>query len=408
MRLRRPCAGPVLALVVALAAGLPVRAASAQPFHTGPECWDGPRFYHAGPPDAELAGRLHLIETPATPPSVSMPSAETVSPNGAYRFWVRNPDTTKPRPWGAGIIVDNERKQRLTLLIEDVAQPIAPRWINEKLIQMRVSWGRVAFSDLILDVERAEIIFHERVHDGAIAWRQFQENCGGECPCSGDGAQAPPDPGVMPAATPGEDALIGLVLLPGIFGPPERGGVLPAANPVAVPIYDAPEGGARKLAELEEIDDFEYREYTYEGGAAVVYERRPGWYRIGVRAAMETDRTSAWLSAKSAGALLDLSDLLVGSQAYLNEHWDGYVWTAPEGGMRGGLSKLKRNRDPNAREEYAARVVDVREIGDGVWLQIEMLSGSCSGGAPSVVDSGWVPAYAESGDLVAWLNARGC
>jgi hypothetical protein len=66
----------------------------------------------------------------------------------------------------------------------------------------------------------------------------------------------PPEGGIMPGAIPGAEAVIGLVLLPTIFGPPEQGGVVPAANPVPVPIYDSPEGGARKLAELVLIADF--------------------------------------------------------------------------------------------------------------------------------------------------------
>jgi hypothetical protein len=217
-----------------------------------------------------------------------------------------------------------------------------------------------------------------------------------------------PEGGLMPGAIPGAEAVIGLVLLPTIFGPPEQGGGVPAATPVPVPIYDSPEGGARKLAELVLIADFEYREYTYEGAAAVVYEQVPGWYRIGISAPLEPRRSTAWISAKSAGDFLGHGDLLVGRQAYLNEHWDGYVWTAPVDGMRTGLSPLKRDRDPNAREEYAARVLEARAVGDGVWLKVETVRGACDGGEPAVVDSGWIPAYGAEGDLVAWLHPRGC
>lgn len=408
----------VVAVLIAAtfpAADGPIAVASADEFHTSPACWDAPRLYHAGPPPAEIADRVHLIEAPPTPASIPMPGEERVSPNGAYRFWLRNPDTTLPGPWGAGVIVDNERDVRHLLLVEDVAGPIAPTWINEKLILLRVAWGRTMSSDLILDVERGEIVFHETVNDGTIAWQQFQEACGGACPCDlGQPAEpaAPvlsPEGGIMPAAVPGEDAVIGLVLLPTIFGPPEQGGVVPAANPVPVPVYDAPEGGARKLAELVLIADFEYREYTYEGAAAVVYEQAPGWYRIGIRAPLEPRRATAWISAKSAGDFLGLGDVLVGAQAYLNEHWDGHVWTAPVDGMRTGLSVLKRDLNPDAREEYAARVTEARTVGDGVWLKVETLRGACEGSAPpTVVDTGWTPAYGTNGDLVAWIHSRGC
>ena len=417
---RHPRVAAILLTIAALS-GLPI-VANADEFHTSPACWDEPRLYHAGPPPADIAGRVHLIEGPPTSPAMPMPSDATVSPNGGYRFWVRNPDTTTASPWGAGVIVDNERDARLLLLVEDVAGPIAPQWINEKLIMLRLAWGRVIFSDLIVDVEAGTIVFHETVNDGTIAWQQFQEACGGACPCdAGDtGAATPPaDPappvltppqnGIMPVAVPGDGAVIGLVLLPTIFGPPEQGGVVPAANPVPVPVYDAPEGGARKLAELVLIADFEYHEYAYEGAAAVAYEQAPGWYRIGIRAPLEPRRSTAWISAKSVGGFLGLGALLVGAQAYLNENWDGYVWTAPVDGMRTGLSVLKRDRDPNARQEYAARVLEVREVGDGVWLRVETVRAACAGSdPPTVVDSGWVPAYAGNGALAVWFHSRGC
>jgi hypothetical protein len=414
---------PRAAAILLASVCLPVAIASSEDgFHTSPACWDGPRLYHAGPPSADVAARVHMIEAPPAPPSTPMPGEAAISPNGAYRFWVRNPDTTTTGPWGAGVIVDNEREKRLVLLIEEVAGLIAPHWINEKLILLRVAWGHAVFSDLIVDVERGEIVFHEQVHDGTIAWQQFQESCAGVCPCDVVGADVAPKPtelvppvltpsegGSMPAATPGEGAVIGLVLLPTIFGPPERGGVVPAAKPVPVPVYETAEGGGRKLAELAAIDDFEYREYTYEGAAAVVYERRPGWYRIGIRAPLESGHDTAWISAKSTGGFLGLADLLVGSQAYLNEHWDGYVWTAPVQGMRTGLSKLKRDHDPNAREEYAARILAVREVGAGIWLRIETVRAACVESDPTaVVDAGWVPAYGGSGNLVAWFYSRGC
>lgn len=326
---------------------------------------------------------------------------------------MRNPDTATPGPWGAGIIVDNEQEMRRILLLEEVAGPIAPAWINEKLILLRVAWSRIVFSDLIVDVEAGAIVFHEMVNDGTTVWQQFHEACGGACPCV-PGSPAPPaaspqDSGNMPTAVPGADAVIGLAVLPTIFGPPQRGGVVAAESPVPVPVYAAPERGAQKLAELVAIADFEYREYTYEAAAAVVYERRPGWYRIGIRARLESGQETAWISAQSSSGFLGLADLLVGSQAYLNEHWDGYIWTAPVDGMRTGPSILKRDRDPRAREEYAVRVSEVRKVDDGVWLRVETVRGACDGSAPAAtVDAGWVPAYGGNGDLVAWFHSRGC
>ena len=84
-------------------------ASAAEPeFHTSLARWDAPRVFRAGPPVAELANRLHLIEVPggATPAGELM-----ASPEGAARLWVRNPDSSQAGSWGAALILrpDAER-----------------------------------------------------------------------------------------------------------------------------------------------------------------------------------------------------------------------------------------------------------------------------------------------------------
>jgi len=368
--------------------------------HTDPACWDAPRLYHTGPAPAELANRVHLIDVPASAPVLGAPTA---APNQAYQFWVRNPDTSQPGPWGAGVVVDVERERRPVLLLDDVAGPVAPRWINEKLIYLRVPWGRVVFSDLILDVERAELIFHEQVRYGDSAYAQAQQACAGSCPCDPT-AVLTALPADMPVALPNEHAMIGLVTLPTIFAPAESGGVAVAARPVPVPVYAAPKAGAVKLGEPGAPDDFEVREYTYEGGAVVAYEQRPGWYRIGL-----SEGRQVWLSAKSAGEFFAIERLLVRRLAYLNRQWDGYTWASPVTYERSGLSPLKTDRDATAADEIPARILESRRIGEGLWLLVETLDRSpCNGATPRVVDRGWIPAYAGDGSLVAGYHARGC
>lgn len=395
-------------------------------FHTSPACWDKPRIYHAGDPPQEIADQVHLVEAP---PGADGPGEATVSPNGAYRFWLRQPITTRPGPWGAGIIVDTEHQRHRVLLLENVIQPINPRWLTEKLIYLRVIWGRVVFSDIIYDVEANAVIYHEIARDGQIAFQQFQQ---AECPTAelpadhmGQQADAPavgtqppvapvvaeaplpPDdelpeqPDVMPASKPGTGVMIGLVTLPTIFGPPETGGIVPAENPVPVPVYAAPEAGAAKVAEPDHPDDFQYQEYTYEGAAAVVYQQVPGWYQIAL-----SDGQKVWLSAKSAGEYLPIGELLTQRPAYLNEHWDRKLWESPY------IYKGWNSRLPHVegdRVEHAVRIKAYQQTPNGLWLQIETLStNGCGGGVPRVVDQGWIPAYATTGQLVAGYHSRGC
>lgn len=410
-------AAATLALLPALLCALP---ATAQ-FHTDPGCWQTPRLAHTGAPSEALTARVHLSSAPPG----AVPAGEAVpAPNGAYRLWVRNPDTRQPGPWGAGLIVDVERPRHRLLLLEDVAQPIAPRWINEKLIFLRVAWGRTVFSDLILDAEAGRLIYHEQLQDGRIAWQQHRQACGGDCSCPE--AAAPPAPApppvkvdAAPAATgatpapasggaktplsqPADDAPVGLLRLPGLLdASPDR------ATPL--PVYDRPEAGADKLAELRDGHAIEQLELPGDQPAALVYATRPRWYRIGLRAGAGVDADRAWVFDRSAGEYLPVGAALIQGPAALNAHWDGRVWDAPDV-FRARRSKLKPHPDAApAREQHPVRVLGYRDTPRGLWLQIETLAASpCGGGTPRVLERGWIPAYDLAGRLVADLPPPVC
>lgn len=395
---------------------LPHGTLAAQGFHTEPSCWNEPRVYHTGSPPAELANRVTVIKAPA---DVIPSGTAVVSPNGAYRFWVRNPDTAEPGPWGAGLVIGAERAQNSVVLFSEVSGRINPSWVNEKLIFVRVPWGRVTFTDLIVDAEENTIIYQEQAIYGENAFRQYQEACGEACPCTTTttttatttattpAAATEPNP-QMPAALPGEDAMIGLLTLPSVFGPEEPGMGDADWQRSPVPVYASPQQGARKLAELDAPADFATREYTYEKKAVVVYEQRPGWYLIGLRG----DKR-AWLSAKSTADYYPIGELLVRRLSYLNEHWNRKLWQAPTT-YRGWNSRLKAG-DSDGDVELPVRVTDSLTVGEGLWLQIETLRNDpCTAGEvdqsgnPVIVDRGWIPAYAENGELVAGFYSRGC
>ncbi len=280
-----------------------VAAVDLEPFHTNPACWEGPRMVQTGLPPAELRQRVVFSARRAPEPELeAMPS-----PNGAYRLWVRNPDTTRPGPWNATLLVDVERDDLLSVDLRDIAQPVSPRWINEKLLYLRVAWGRVAFSDLIVDVEQGEILYEEVTRWAAEAFDQYRLTCGGQCPCA-----------------------------------PEAGAVLEATEP---PIPRPAPGEPTQL------------------------------------------------------------DFLVSSLAYLDGDWDGRVFTAPGEGsfVRSALHGAR------ARAETDAEVLEVRRVGDGLWLRVRLFARNrCDDPRAPSVHQGWVPAYSEEGRLVAWHHPGGC
>ena len=382
-------------LIRALLTASPPTLVADERFHTSPECWKEARIYHPGPPSADLANRVHLIDTPA---AAGAPGEPTVSPNGGYRFWVRNPDTGQQGPSGAGIVIDVERKTRPTLLFENVAQPIHPRWLNEKLIFVRVAWGRIAFSDVIFDVETRQIVYHEEARYGEAAFEQYRQACVGRCPCDDDTGEVAPLPRSKPAA----GVLIGLLEMPAIFGPGETGGVVQSETPRAVPVHTEPDENSVIVARPIEPREIQYREIGYEAGAAVVYETRAGWYRIGLS---DQDKRG-WVRAADVGTLSSLAELLPGRMAYLNEHWNGELWSAPEVGARVKRSRMKKDE---GEREYIVDVRETRATDHGLWLKVALYAENpCEGGGSDIAEEGWVPAYSSEGMLTAWYHSRGC
>jgi hypothetical protein len=159
-------------------------------WHTTPDRWREPRLYHR-PVQPDIADRVALgrdiappkIRVPATsdpedgaPPDNGR-SAERpgLSPNHAYWFAVQESVTAEGRPRMTIISIFNERPGYLQIMLKDNPRyEPQVKWINEKLLFVRVWWGRVLGDDLIIDVERETIIYREAVHSGLIPFQQWR------------------------------------------------------------------------------------------------------------------------------------------------------------------------------------------------------------------------------------------
>ncbi len=53
---------------------------------------------------------------------------------------------------------------------------IEARWINEKLLFIRVYWGRIVGSDYIFDVELGSFVHKEMVYDGTLLFQQTNQS----------------------------------------------------------------------------------------------------------------------------------------------------------------------------------------------------------------------------------------
>jgi hypothetical protein len=154
---------------LALIAGL---AACAQSFHTTPDKWIAPRLFHESPAPPEYRNRVKLGHSNVE----SRMAPKVLSPNGGYWFHDEPSSCDAPANGNRAITVFTERSPalQLTLVQADCRYPGEARWMNEKLLFVRVWWGRVLGSDLILDVETEQLLYHELLHDGTQALQQWQ------------------------------------------------------------------------------------------------------------------------------------------------------------------------------------------------------------------------------------------
>jgi hypothetical protein len=138
---------------------------------------EGPVNFHL-PFDKTFKGRVERRETS---PSSSGPADSAVfSVNKVYWFRLSSLDQ---KTTDVEIRVSNQ-KSELILLVKDSYLNFPPevKWVNEKLLFIRVWWGRVLGSDFIYDVETGRFVYDEMVHDGTLLLQQAKQAAEGGLP----------------------------------------------------------------------------------------------------------------------------------------------------------------------------------------------------------------------------------
>jgi len=147
-----------------------------EPWHTSPDKWNEPRIYHF-PPDSDLDKQIVKERLLIQRDSTAIPTGEKfLSPNKAYFYTIEKPDMQKPGPWDTVVYVYNEREGLQRIDIKDHSNyGVKIEWINEKLLFLRIWWGRVLGTDLILDIETESVIYEEMFRYGGIEFQQFEQ-----------------------------------------------------------------------------------------------------------------------------------------------------------------------------------------------------------------------------------------
>jgi len=151
-------------------------------WHTRPDRWSEPRHFQT-PFEERFQQRILIQHTSQSPD----PKVKVYSPNKAYWFGIDpdlNPEPLSERRVRFGIDaadarirIFNERDPQVVIVLKDHYPyfEIIAGWVSEKLLFIRVWWGRVLGTDMVFDVEKESFVYREMVNDGSLPFQQFQQ-----------------------------------------------------------------------------------------------------------------------------------------------------------------------------------------------------------------------------------------
>jgi len=125
---------------------------------------------HYSSPDPAFDQRIKLSETkPLTAPTDSADKEK--SPQGTRYLLLRSADLGKPGPWTTTLFIGGVGlKEKLLELsfVDHGSGGVHAQWLNEKLLFIEVWWGRIASTDLILDVTSRRFLYKEDAQYGDL------------------------------------------------------------------------------------------------------------------------------------------------------------------------------------------------------------------------------------------------
>jgi hypothetical protein len=143
--------------VVALAAS--VMTAAEAP---SPECEDA-RVQYSAPASTSLSKLMvsHLSwSAPELQPAAALEKVQ--APQHTRWFVLIAPDTARDGPWNTEVLVFSGGRKEPPLRIrfaDHASYGVRTSWINDDLLYMEVSWGRMKATSLILDVKSRKWIY---------------------------------------------------------------------------------------------------------------------------------------------------------------------------------------------------------------------------------------------------------
>ena len=135
---------------------------------TDVKCDDRIVAYGAAP--KEIAKKIEILDV-SRPTPASTSGKRVTSPQGTAWFVESDPDYMSTKsPWTTVLHVGGlgHAEVFLQASFKDHGNTFSASWINEKLIFIQVWWGRIASSDMILDISSHKFIYNEFAHYGEL------------------------------------------------------------------------------------------------------------------------------------------------------------------------------------------------------------------------------------------------
>ena len=151
-----------------------VQIKAAENFFIPPDKWREPIIFHTEFQD-EYSKRFILKRYYGISSSITLGRA--LSTNEIYCADIITSDITSDSIYVTKIHIHTGKDYMLSIELID-HKPNLPeiRWVNEKLLFVRVWWGKVLGSDFIIDIEKEKIIYKDMINDGRIPFLQHQQN----------------------------------------------------------------------------------------------------------------------------------------------------------------------------------------------------------------------------------------
>lgn len=133
-----------------------------------PACNAAQVTYEAAPRDIEDRIQVVKVGRRSDPPA----TGTRINSIQGMRWLVEvDPDYMKRGPWTTTLYVGDSDNRRAYLIasFKDHGNTFSAHWINEDLLFLQVWWGRIASSDLILDVTSGRFIYDKLANYGQTA-----------------------------------------------------------------------------------------------------------------------------------------------------------------------------------------------------------------------------------------------